>query len=362
MNLIVVARRPEAAEKCAATVQALTGRHPSRTVVIQSADPDGPSWLDARIEAHCVMPREDAPETCAETIFVTCRRGGRPAPVGHRDAADHPRPAGHGLVAGRAAADQPGRPRPAGRRGSPRRRRLDLERRRPGPARRDGGHRGHLAPRDQRLRAGPPVALARGDRLDLRRPGLPAVPAVAAPDRGDLRDARRDRRARIDQPRQAGLPRRLAGFAARAVGGPAAGGRDRGRGAARRCRAPGACRGRQADGRSRPGRDAVGRPGRGRGRRPAGRLDDARRDDAAGRAARRATRVGAAGRRDRGGRDRPRPRLAGRRRGARPAFPGAAPDGLDLLAEAVESGGRDSVSVGALRSAAELVRPIGGPP
>src|SRR4029079_266952 len=59
MNLIVVARRPEAAEKCAATVQALTGRHPSRTVVIQSADPDGPSWLDARIEAHCVMPRED---------------------------------------------------------------------------------------------------------------------------------------------------------------------------------------------------------------------------------------------------------------------------------------------------------------
>ncbi len=72
MNLIVVARRPELAEKCAATVQALTGRHPSRTIVIQSADPDGPSWLDARVEAHCVMPRPDAPETCAETIHVTC--------------------------------------------------------------------------------------------------------------------------------------------------------------------------------------------------------------------------------------------------------------------------------------------------
>jgi len=72
MNLIVVARRPELAERCAATVQALTGRHPSRTIVIQSADPDGPSWLDARIEAHCVMPRPDAPETCAETINVTC--------------------------------------------------------------------------------------------------------------------------------------------------------------------------------------------------------------------------------------------------------------------------------------------------
>ena len=72
MNLIVVARRPEYSERCAATMQMLTGRHPSRTIVIQSADPDGPSWLDARIEAHCVLPRPDAPETCAETIQVTC--------------------------------------------------------------------------------------------------------------------------------------------------------------------------------------------------------------------------------------------------------------------------------------------------
>ncbi|HEV8401538.1 MAG TPA: glucose-6-phosphate dehydrogenase assembly protein OpcA [Candidatus Limnocylindrales bacterium] len=72
MNLVVVARRPEYSERCAATMQMLTGRHPSRTIVIQSADPDGPSWLDARIEAHCVLPRPDAPETCAETIHVTC--------------------------------------------------------------------------------------------------------------------------------------------------------------------------------------------------------------------------------------------------------------------------------------------------
>ena len=72
MNLVVVARRPEIAERCAATIQALTGRHPSRTIVIGSADPDGPSWLDARVEAHCVLPREDAPETCAETIHLTC--------------------------------------------------------------------------------------------------------------------------------------------------------------------------------------------------------------------------------------------------------------------------------------------------
>jgi glucose-6-phosphate dehydrogenase assembly protein OpcA len=78
MNLVVIARRPEIAERGAATIQALTGRHPSRTIVVQSADPDGPTWLDARIEAHCVMPREDAPETCAETIHLTCGgEGGR---------------------------------------------------------------------------------------------------------------------------------------------------------------------------------------------------------------------------------------------------------------------------------------------
>ncbi len=71
MNLVVIARRPEIAEGSAATIQALTGRHPSRTIVVQSADADGPSWLDARVEAHCVLPREDAPETCAETIHVT---------------------------------------------------------------------------------------------------------------------------------------------------------------------------------------------------------------------------------------------------------------------------------------------------
>jgi glucose-6-phosphate dehydrogenase assembly protein OpcA len=71
MNLVVVARRPEIAERGAATIQALTGLHPSRTIVVQPADPDGPSWIDARIEAHCILPREDAPETCAETIHLT---------------------------------------------------------------------------------------------------------------------------------------------------------------------------------------------------------------------------------------------------------------------------------------------------
>jgi glucose-6-phosphate dehydrogenase assembly protein OpcA len=71
MNLIVIARRPELAEHCAATMQALTGQHPSRTTVIGSADPDGPAWVDARVEVHCVVPRADAAETCAEMIHLT---------------------------------------------------------------------------------------------------------------------------------------------------------------------------------------------------------------------------------------------------------------------------------------------------
>lgn len=72
MNLVVIARRPEVGERCAATIESLTGRHPSRTLIVSPADPDGPSWLDAQVHARCVMPREDAPATCAETIYLMC--------------------------------------------------------------------------------------------------------------------------------------------------------------------------------------------------------------------------------------------------------------------------------------------------
>jgi glucose-6-phosphate dehydrogenase assembly protein OpcA len=72
MNLVVVARRPEIGERCAATIHGLTGRHPSRTLIVSPADPDGPSWLDANIQAHCVLPSETASATCAETIYLTC--------------------------------------------------------------------------------------------------------------------------------------------------------------------------------------------------------------------------------------------------------------------------------------------------
>jgi len=71
MNLVVIARRPEVGERSAATIQQLTGRHPSRPIVVSTADPDGPSWLDGQVEAHCVLPREEAPEICAELIYLT---------------------------------------------------------------------------------------------------------------------------------------------------------------------------------------------------------------------------------------------------------------------------------------------------
>jgi glucose-6-phosphate dehydrogenase assembly protein OpcA len=70
MNLVVVAPRPETGERAAAILAALTGRHPSRTLVVAPVDPDGPARLDARIQAFCILPRPDAAETCAESIFV----------------------------------------------------------------------------------------------------------------------------------------------------------------------------------------------------------------------------------------------------------------------------------------------------
>jgi glucose-6-phosphate dehydrogenase assembly protein OpcA len=71
MNLVVIARQPEIGEHAAAVIRMLAGRHPSRTLVLASADPDGPSWLDADVQAHCILPREDAAETCAEFIALT---------------------------------------------------------------------------------------------------------------------------------------------------------------------------------------------------------------------------------------------------------------------------------------------------
>lgn len=72
MNLVVIANRGEAGERAAAVVEGLAGRHPSRTLLVVPADPDGPPWLDAQVQAHCVLPSATAPETCSELVYLTC--------------------------------------------------------------------------------------------------------------------------------------------------------------------------------------------------------------------------------------------------------------------------------------------------
>ena len=72
MNLVVITGRGEVGERVAAIVDGLSGRHPSRTLIVTSADPDGPAWLDAQIQAHCVLPSDSAPETCSELVYLTC--------------------------------------------------------------------------------------------------------------------------------------------------------------------------------------------------------------------------------------------------------------------------------------------------
>jgi glucose-6-phosphate dehydrogenase assembly protein OpcA len=71
MNLVVIAGRGEVGERAAAIVEGLTGRHPSRTLIVSPADPDGPSWLDAQVQAHCMLPSATAPETCSELVYLT---------------------------------------------------------------------------------------------------------------------------------------------------------------------------------------------------------------------------------------------------------------------------------------------------
>ena len=71
MNLVVVAGEPETGERAAETIRRLTGRHPSRTLIVLQTDPDGPPWLDGRVQAHCMRPRPDATESCSELVYLT---------------------------------------------------------------------------------------------------------------------------------------------------------------------------------------------------------------------------------------------------------------------------------------------------
>jgi glucose-6-phosphate dehydrogenase assembly protein OpcA len=71
MNFVVIAGRGEVGERAAAIVEGLTGRHPSRTLIVSQADVDGPAWLDAQVQAHCTLPSNGAAEVCAELVYVT---------------------------------------------------------------------------------------------------------------------------------------------------------------------------------------------------------------------------------------------------------------------------------------------------
>ena len=354
MNLVVIARRPEIAERGAATIQALTGKHPSRTIVVQSADPDGPSWIDARVEAHCIMPREDAPETCAETIHLTA--GGE---AGRHLVAIVTPLVIHDLP---VTVWWPGEP-PFASRAS-----LDLFK----AADRlvvdgstwngDGLARlGELAATAETTEiAVSDFAMVRQSRW---REAIASIfddpdflPYLRSLRRIAVTYATHDeiRRPGLDQPRQARVPRRVAGVASRDPRRQAAGARRGGRlDAGSRRRGPG-----------RAARPAVSRgmaatlsDGRAEvaDRDPSGRLADAVRDHPACRAAVRSAWVRAAGRRDRRGRNGPCPRLAGRRRVLERHFLAARRGDVDLLAEAIEAGRRDVVSAGTLRMAAKLV-------
>jgi glucose-6-phosphate dehydrogenase assembly protein OpcA len=69
LTLVVVASRPETAERAMDAVLKLAGRHPSRSLVLAFGDPDGPAAIDARVQAHC-HPFGGSSEVCTEQIFL----------------------------------------------------------------------------------------------------------------------------------------------------------------------------------------------------------------------------------------------------------------------------------------------------
>jgi glucose-6-phosphate dehydrogenase assembly protein OpcA len=67
---VFLAGEEETAELCAATIAATAGRHPSRSLILSAADPDGPAGLEAHIEALSLAAAGGRAETGAETIRV----------------------------------------------------------------------------------------------------------------------------------------------------------------------------------------------------------------------------------------------------------------------------------------------------
>ncbi len=70
LTLVVVAERPETAERALGCINELSSRHPSRALVIAPGDPDGPAWMDASIYAQCRISERSHAETCTEQILL----------------------------------------------------------------------------------------------------------------------------------------------------------------------------------------------------------------------------------------------------------------------------------------------------
>ncbi|HEY5488152.1 MAG TPA: glucose-6-phosphate dehydrogenase assembly protein OpcA [Candidatus Limnocylindrales bacterium] len=71
LNLVVVAGHRETAERCAATIAGTAGRHPSRSLILSTADIDGPAGLDAHVQILSVPTPAARGETDAEMIYAT---------------------------------------------------------------------------------------------------------------------------------------------------------------------------------------------------------------------------------------------------------------------------------------------------
>jgi glucose-6-phosphate dehydrogenase assembly protein OpcA len=70
LTLVVMAPRPETAERAMAVINALAQRHPSRAIVIAPADQDGPAWMDAHIYAECKLTERTDVEVCTEQLLI----------------------------------------------------------------------------------------------------------------------------------------------------------------------------------------------------------------------------------------------------------------------------------------------------
>jgi len=70
-NLVVIAGRPETAQRCAAVIAATAGRHPSRSLILGTVDPDGPAGLEAWVETLEVSSSSGQSRAGTETVYVT---------------------------------------------------------------------------------------------------------------------------------------------------------------------------------------------------------------------------------------------------------------------------------------------------